>query len=106
MNLTLPFLWYQKLDSLCRKYMFVIEKYGYITDDEEKNLKNDLIEQGFKIQNIEILAPKESVEYGQMINFEVKYKINSRNVSVLNGVFGTNENNMVINVKKTSFCKR
>ena len=30
-NAIKPFIWYEKLNNISNKYMFIIEKYGYLT---------------------------------------------------------------------------
>lgn len=47
-NTIIPFIWYEKLNSIAQKYMFVVEKYGYLTENE----KNVLIQKSLKSRDL------------------------------------------------------
>lgn len=83
-NSIFPFIWYQKLNLIAQKYMFVIEKFGYLTDLEKNTLINDLVSQGFDISKIEIYAPSSKKSYGELLEFKIKYEYNYKNVNGLN----------------------
>jgi len=105
-NLIIPFLWYEKLNSISQKYMFVIEKYGYLTEIEKSSLLTDLENQGFDISYIEIIAPNIIKNYGELIEFEIKYKLNQKTPIMLKGNVNLSENDIDIVVKKYSYSKR
>ena len=33
-KIIMPYIWYEKLSSICMKYVFVMEEYGYLTKKE------------------------------------------------------------------------
>lgn len=101
-NLIFPFIWYEKLNAISQKYMYIIEKYGYLTDLEEYNLISDLKNSGFDIDNIEIEIPSRYTTYGELLNFKIKYKI----FYIVPFWGKTSQENMVeIVVNKSSYCK-
>jgi len=100
-NSIFPFIWYQKLNSTAQKYMFVVEKFGYLTSVEKVNLLNELNSQGFDTNKIKIEAPSSKKSYGQLIEFKISYKYNYKNIS------GLKLENKAINliVTKSSYSK-
>ena len=105
-NLIIPFLWYEKLNSTSQKYMFVIEKYGYLTEIEKSSLLTDLENQGFDISYIEIIAPNIIKNYGELIEFEIKYKVKRKTPIMLKGNVNLEEKYIDMVVKKYSYSKR
>lgn len=105
-NTILPFIWYEKLNSLSQKYMFVIEKYGYLTSNEKQNLMNELKNQGFDIENIKLKAPSEIKDYGELIEFEIKYNFNQNNPIIKNKNIGKENKNIELVIYKNSYSKR
>ena len=101
-NLIIPFILYEKLNSISQKYMYIIEKYGYLTDEENENLIFDLSKSGFDINNVVVEAPKRHTTYGELIQFSIKYKF-----KYIIPVFSTNikEEMIEIVVNKVSYCK-
>ena len=79
-NSIFPFIWYQKLNLIAQKYMFVIEKFGYLTDLEKNNLINDLASQGFDASQIQISAPSKRKTYGELIEFKIIYNYKYKNI--------------------------
>lgn len=79
-NSIFPFIWYQKLNMTAQKYMFVIEKFGYLTDLEKNNLINDLASQGFDASQIQISAPSKRKTYGELIEFKIIYNYKYKNI--------------------------
>lgn len=77
-NMILPFIWYEKLQHTSYKYMYVIEKYGYLTSSEKSNLVKELEERGFDKNEIEIDSPSEPIGYGNIIKFNIKYNYKQR----------------------------
>ena len=72
-NMILPFIWYEKLELVSYKYMYVIEKYGYLKDSERENLLEDLSEKGFDREEITINSPLSPQGYGKLVEFNVNY---------------------------------
>lgn len=72
-NMILPFIWYEKLQHTSYKYMYVIEKYGYLTNSEKSNLIEELERHGFDKSEINIESPEQPVGYGNIIEFNIKY---------------------------------
>lgn len=101
-NAIKPFIWYQKLNDISNKYMFVIEKFGYLTYEEKNNLENELVESGFDINNITILCPETQKSYGEILEFYIKYEFNFKLPTLINNI---NNNKIGIVVKKYSFSK-
>lgn len=100
-NLIIPFIKYQKLDQIASKYMFVIERFGYLTEAEYNLLKQELIKENFEIQNIEIKYPKEKLEYGTLFEFSIKYNYNLS----LPLKIKEYEKQIPINIKKYAYSK-
>lgn len=100
-NSIFPFIWYQKLNLIAQKYMFVIEKFGYLTDLEQNTLINELASQGFDTSKIEIYAPNTKKSYGELLEFKINYKYKYKNISGL--TLQENIINMV--VCKSSYSK-
>lgn len=85
-NTIIPFVWYQKLQSIANKYVYVVEKFGYLTDTEEKELLNELKEDGFDLNYIQIDCPKSYLEYGTLFKFEITYNLNQQYSVIDNGI--------------------
>lgn len=73
-NLIIPFITYQKIDKVASKYMFVIEKFGYLTDGEYNTLIKDLEKENLKKENFKIDYPKEKLDYGTSFVFSIDYE--------------------------------
>lgn len=103
-NTIVPFIWYQKLQEVANKYVYIIEKFGYLTNDEEKELYEDLKEMGFDIQNIKAKYPKEPLNYGTLFEFELKYDLRQTNAIISSGI--KNEARIVsLKIKKYGYSK-
>lgn len=85
-NTIIPFVWYQKLQAIVNKYVYVVEKFGYLTDNEEKELLNELKEEGFDLNYIQIDCPKSYLEYGTLFKFEITYNLNQEYSVIDNGI--------------------
>lgn len=85
-NTIIPFVWYQKLQAVANKYVYVVEKFGYLTDAEEKELLNELKEDGFDLNYIQIECPKSYLEYGTLFKFEITYNLNQQYSVIDNGI--------------------
>lgn len=104
-NSIFPFIWYQKLNSTAQKYMFVIEKFGYLTNVEKNNLIKDLTEQGFDQNYIEIYAPEQRRTYGELIEFKLIYKYKHKNVGIINNIFSSKDKYINMQISKNSYSK-
>ena len=100
-NSVIPFIWYQKLNSITQKYMFVVEKFGYLTNLEKANLINDLNMQGFNTSNVKIVSPSSKKSYGELIEFKITYIYNYKNISGLK----LKDNSIKMVVEKSSYSK-
>ena len=103
LNSIFPFIWYQKLNHIAQKYMFVIEKFGYLTDSERKNLQEELSEQGFDISKVIIQAPSARKSYGELIEFKLSYEYTYNNMNVLKN--NMEKKKIDIKVSKCSYSK-
>ena len=101
----IPFIYYQKLDNVATKYVFVIEKFGYLTASEKDSLLRDLEKQGINTKNISLIYPSSKKEYGSLIEFEINYLYKYKVPEIINRKLKINEKETVVSVKKNSFSK-
>lgn len=85
-NTITPFVWYQKLQAIAEKYVYIIEKFGYLTDDEEQELYKDLQQDGFEIDKIVLDCPKSYLAYGTLFKFEITYTLSQEYNVIANGI--------------------
>ncbi len=105
MNSLMPLIFQQKLNKISEKYMFVIEKFGYLTENERKNLLNDLENNGFEKDNIVISVPNYKKTYGELIEFNILYKAKYKSIGFNGGRIEINYKTIDIGVKKCSYSK-
>lgn len=103
-NTIIPFVWYQKLQAVANKYVYVVEKFGYLTDTEEKELLNELKEDGFDLNNIEIDCPKSYLEYGSLFKFEITYNLNQQ-YSVIEDGIQSETRTVPLRIRKYGYSK-
>lgn len=103
-NSIVPFIMYEKLQLIAHKYMYVVEKYGYLTDKEEKNLIEELYTAGFKEEELSISAPKTKKEYGNLIELKIAYSYEQK-IPIWNGIIYFKNNNIPMQVRKVSVSK-
>lgn len=103
-NMILPFVWYEKLENIANKYVYVVERYGYLTENEENELYKDLEEEGVDITNIELDTPKEYLNYGTLFKFQIKYVL-YQNYSIINNGIKNEKRSVVLNITKYSYSK-
>lgn len=96
-NLITPLILQQKLQAIANKYMYVVEKYGYLTETEKDELLEELESESFDISRITLNYPSVKRAYGEILELSITYKYNSI------PVFGMEERN--ITVKKNSYSK-
>ncbi|MBQ8043654.1 MAG: hypothetical protein IJ272_05840 [Clostridia bacterium] len=85
-NTIIPFIWYQKLQAIANKYIYVVERFGYLTDTEEKELYKELEEDGFDLNYIQLECPKSYLEYGTLFKFEITYNLNQEYNVIADGI--------------------
>lgn len=96
-NAITPLILQQKLQAIANKYMYVIEKYGYLTSSEKDTILIELQQEGFDISRITLVYPALKRPYGEILEFSILYKYTSI------PLFGTEEKN--IEVTKNSYSK-
>lgn len=104
-NSIIPFIYHQKLITLANKYMFVIEKFGYLTDEEKDLLNKELNDSGFDVSKISLKYPNELKQYGELIEFEIDYILILKTPIISNGTYSVIEKETVLKVRKNSFSK-
>lgn len=85
-NTIIPFIWYQKLQAIANKYVYVIERYGYLTDSEEKELYKELKQDGFNLDNVTLECPKSYLDYGTLFKFEITYTLQQEYSIIADGI--------------------
>lgn len=96
-NAITPLILQQKLQAIANKYMYVIEKYGYLTSSEKNTILIELQQEGFDISRVTLVYPAIKRPYGEILEFSILYKYTSI------PLFGTEEKN--IEVTKNSYSK-
>ncbi len=104
-NVLTPFIYYQKLQMTSQKYMYIIEKYGSLTNVEVGQMYDELKKQGFQRDKLKIIVPKSSVSYGDEIIFEVEY-IHNQKVPTLNGGINIENKEIAFKIRKVSISKK
>jgi len=104
-NSIIPFIYHQKLITLANKYMFVIEKFGYLTDEEKNLLESELNDSGFDISRITLKYPNELKNYGELIEFEIDYILVLKTPTIVDGTYNLIEKETILKVRKNSFSK-
>ncbi|MBR5227726.1 MAG: hypothetical protein IKV94_03720 [Clostridia bacterium] len=94
-----PLMLQQKLQSVATKYMYVIERFGYLTKQEKEQLIDELSAKGFETQKIRIEYPEYKRRYGDLIELKILYNYKSKTIPF----YGMEEYDLV--VTKISFCK-
>ncbi len=100
-----PLIWYEKLNTISSKYLFITEKYGYLNNSERENLLNELSDSGFDINNIVINVPSMKQDYGKKINFEIMYKCKVNSLNFFNNTFSKNYKYIDMKIEKFSYSK-
>lgn len=101
-----PFIWYEKLHMVANRYLFIVEKYGYLTEIEQQHLLQDLQEQGFEKEKVKLEVTDSIKGYGEPIFLTLSYPVDQKLPVWLNGSLGKENNEVWIRVHKDSFCKR
>lgn len=82
-NIMSVFVWYQKLNNIYEKYRLVVESYGNLTANEEKNLYSDLKAEGFELSKVKLDIPKDKKYYGDEAKFEIKYSVSINKLKLI-----------------------
>lgn len=82
-NIMSVFVWYQKLNNIYEKYRLVVESYGNLTENEEKNLHSDLKAEGFELSKVKLDIPKDKKYYGDEVKFEIKYSVSINKLKLI-----------------------
>ena len=104
-NLIIPFVYYEKIDNIATKYIFVIEKFGYLTKKEKDSLLLELQEEGMSLSNIVINYPDKIKEYGTPIELNISYTHKFKTPQILNNILNLKAEETIISVRKNSFSK-
>lgn len=103
-NMLTPFVWYQKLQNIADKYVYVIERFGYLTQNEKEELYKELKNEGFDINNISLECPSRNLEYGEMFRFNLTYKLKI-DYGIINGEIKRETKDILLHVKKYGYSK-
>lgn len=76
LNFITPLILQQKLQSFANKYMYVVEKYGYLTAAEKALMVDELSAEGFDISRISVNCPYSKRPYGEIVEFSISYSYN------------------------------
>ena len=102
-----PFVAYQKISETTLKYIFVMEEFGCLNKAEQADLKQELERKGLDINNINIYATEEVVDYGEIVELDIEYKHPFRKTIFNNTLIPTHETEfMNICVSKKGVSKR
>ena len=77
-NMIMPFIWYQKMQLIANKYMYIIDKYGYLTNKELDLMKEEMKKSGFDTNMLNITAPLQRKGYGKLIEMKVEYRLRQK----------------------------
>lgn len=94
-----PLILQQKLQTIATKYMYVIEKYGYLTQKEKESMLNELTSKGFERHKITLEYPEKKLKYGSLIELKLIYNYETKTIPLI----GMEEYNLI--VTKSSFSK-
>ena len=103
-NTLTPFVWYQKLQAVAEKYVYITEKFGYLTDSEEQELYQELKQDGFEIDKVTLDCPKSYLEYGTLFKFEITYTLEQKYNIISNGI-KTEARSVLLQITKYGYSK-
>lgn len=99
-----PFIWYQKLQNIADKYVYIVERFGYLTEFEQEELYKELVSEGFDINNIVLECPNNKLEYGEMFKFNLTYKLRL-DYMIMDNDFKRETKEVMLRVKKYGYTK-
>jgi len=103
-NMLTPFIWYQKLQNIADKYIYVVERFGYLTESEREELYKELIKEGFDINNVYLECPNKRLAYGEKFNFNLTYKLKLE-YGMLKNTIERETKEVLLHVKKYGYSK-
>ena len=103
-NMLTPFIWYQKLENIASKYVYVVEKFGYLTIVEKEELINELKNDGFDERKITIECPEYKLAYGESFKFELTYKLKMNGI-IFNTEIKRETKEVLLHVRKYGYSK-
>ena len=104
-KLITPFIIYQKIDNVITKYIYVVEKFGYLTENEKNNLLLDLSNEGISSDDVTLEYPKIKEPYGNLISLKVNYRYTYKMPSVSEKGIEVKNKETIISIEKNSFSK-
>ena len=92
----------EAINMIMRKYIIRMETVGYLTEEEELNIKSEL--QDIGMENIDLLgSTTDEVEYGETIYLYVKGNIQTDILNIINILEGKWEKDVIqIDEKRSS----
>ncbi len=103
-NMLTPFIWYQKLENIASKYVYVVEKFGYLTNIEKEALINELKKDGFDEKQIVLECPEHKLAYGESFKFELTYKLRMNSI-IFNEEVKRETKEVLLHVRKYGYSK-
>lgn len=104
LNMLTPFIWYQKLQNIADKYVYVVERFGYLTESENEELFKELIKEGFDINNIYLECPSKKLAYGEKFKFNLSYRLKLE-YGMWNKTVERETKEILLHVKKYGYSK-
>jgi len=102
-----PFTVYQKISETALKYIFVMEDFGCLNKAEQDNLKCELEQKGLNINNINVYATENVVDYGELVELKIEYKHPFNKVKFSNMLLPTYSSEFIdICISKKGVSKR
>lgn len=103
-NMLMPFIWYQKLENIASKYVYIVERFGYITDLEKETMLSELKNDGFDINKITFACPENRLAFGEPFEFRITYKLNINNIAFGNKIKRETKE-ILLHVRKYGYSK-
>ncbi len=103
-NMLTPFVWYQKLENIASKYVYIVERFGYITELEKETMFDELKNDGFDTSKISFDCPKDKLAFGEPFEFKITYKLNINNI-VLGSEIKRETKEILLHVRKYGYSK-
>lgn len=102
-----PFVIYEKISSTSLKYIFIMEEYGFLTNQEKQGLIEELINKGLDPIQVTVTGTSVLKNYGEPISLKITYNHPMRFPQFEDSIMPSfNEKTLKINVEKRSFSKR
>lgn len=105
-NTISTYIWYEKLQSVSLKYIYIIEEYGYLTNKEKEQLISELERSGFDKNNITINFTDKETEYGFPVYLEIIYNYQYNIINAGIGWNSSKKTNIPMRIYKTTYSKK